>query len=66
MEYDMVEVWKSKLLELKLQRTLMSKDKKFSKEELADMDEMIKQVKKEYANALIEKRKEDGENNKSR
>ena len=66
MEYDMVEVWKTKLLELELQRELMSKDKQFTEEELTNMDNMIKHVKKEYTKAVIEKEKENGKNNKNR
>jgi hypothetical protein len=61
-EYDMLEIWKEKLRELRYQRKLMSMDKKFSEEELKDMDEMIRQVEKEYAKELIEKEKEDNKN----
>ena len=62
MDYNMVTVWRNKLAELELQRELMSKDKQFSNVELNDMDEMIKQVKHELANAIIEERKNESNN----
>ena len=66
-EYNMLEVWRVKLLELKLQRKLMTMDKQFTKEDLKDMDEMIKQVQKEYAktyaNILEEQKKQKNEKN---
>ena len=63
-EYDMLEVWKGKLYELKLQKELMIMDKQFSKKDIDVMDEVIRQVKKEYAKALVEKQKEEKENGK--
>ena len=64
-EYNMVKIWRDKLAELELQRKLMSMDEKFSHKDLMDMDEMIKQVKKEYAKAVMEEEKDKNETRKS-
>ena len=64
-EYNMLEILRIKLLELRLQRKLMTMDKQFTKEDLKDMDEMIEQVQKEYAktyaNILEEQKKQKNE-----
>ena len=57
-EYKMTDVWKMKLHELEYQLTLMKKDKKFTEEDIQDMKNMIKDVKKEYAKALVEEKME--------
>ena len=48
-EYNMLDVLRLKLFELKIQKELMTKDKQFTKEDLDGMDEMIKQLQEEYA-----------------
>ena len=57
-EYKMTDVWKMKLRELEYQLFMMKKDEKFSKEEIQDMKNMIADVKKQYAKALVEEKME--------
>ena len=54
----MTDVWKMKLRELEYQLFMMKKDEKFSKEEIQDMKNMIADVKKQYAKALVEEKME--------
>ena len=58
-EYKMTDVWKMKLRELEYQLFMMKKDEKFSKEEIQDMKNMIADVKKQYAKALVEEKMEE-------
>ncbi len=58
-EYSMVEVWKLKLRELRLQKAMMRIDKKFSSEDLDEMDKNIEYVRKELAKAMLEEKKEE-------
>ena len=62
-DFDMKEFLRIKLLELKYQKKLMTMDKKFTKEDLEDMDRMIKEVKREYSRNLVEEYKEKQEKN---
>ena len=57
-EYKMTDVWKMKLHELEYQLTLMKMDKKFTQEDIQDMKNMIADVKKEYAKALVQEKME--------
>ena len=57
-EYKMTDVWKRKLQELEYQLFMMKKDEKFSKEDIQDMKNMIADVKKQYAKALVEEKME--------
>ena len=57
-EYKMTDVWKMKLQELEYQLFMMKKDEKFSKEDIQDMKNMIADVKKQYAKALVEEKME--------
>ncbi len=63
-ELNMVDVWKMKLHELRLQQQLMKMDPKFSEEELNDLAKMIESVKKEYSKALLEEQKENSNGKK--
>ena len=63
-EYSMVEVWKLKLRELRLQKAMMRIDKKFSSEDLDEMDKNIEYVRKELAKAMLEEKKEQDKNGK--
>ena len=58
-EYKMTDVWKMKLRELEYQLFMMKKDEKFSKEEIQGMKNMIADVKKQYAKALVEEKMEE-------
>ena len=58
-EYKITDVWKMKLRELEYQLFMMKKDEKFSKEEIQDMKNMIADVKKQYAKALVEEKMEE-------
>jgi hypothetical protein len=63
-ELNMVDVWKMKLHELRLQQQLMKMDPKFSEEELNDLAKMIESARKEYAKALLEEQKENSNGKK--
>ena len=58
-EYKMTDVWKMKLHELEYQLTLMKMDKKFTQEDIQDMKNIIADVKKEYAKALVQEKMEE-------
>ena len=55
--YDMKDVLKLKLRELEYEKKFMQMDKKFTKEDIDEINKMIQYIKKEYAKELSKEAK---------